>query len=121
MTTPTIQQREIPESLFGPLVEFQGDVSSEAAVQSHLAEHGYCPLRGVLDRNEVLAARREVFERLESVGEIRSPCEDGIATRESRRSELHPDANAFWQSVSEGPLLRAVTHGERIRKLMATL
>ena len=78
MPTPVIQRREIPSSLFGPLAEFQGDTSSESALQSQLAEHGYCLLRGVLDQDEVLTARREVFESLESVGEIRSPCEDGI-------------------------------------------
>lgn len=121
MLTPAIQQREIPSSLFGPLVEFRGDTCSESALQSQLSEHGYCLLRGALDRHEVLAARREVFERLESVGEIRSPCEDGIATGQSRRSELYADANAFWQSVSEGPLLRAVTHGERTHDLMKTV
>jgi hypothetical protein len=118
MPTPVIQRREIPSSLFGPLAEFQGDTSTASALQSQLAEHGYCLLRGTLDRDEVLAARREVFGHLGSAGEIRSPCEDGIATDESRRSELYPDANAFWQSVSEGPRLRAVTHGSRTHDLM---
>ena len=119
MTTPAIQQREIPAKRFGPLVEFSGDPDDAAAVQAQLTRHGYCLMRNVLDRDSVLAARREVFARLESVGEIKPPSEEAITTEESRRRELHPDANTFWQSVSEGPQLRSVTHGESLRTIIA--
>jgi ectoine hydroxylase-related dioxygenase (phytanoyl-CoA dioxygenase family) len=119
MTTPTIQQRAIPSARFGPLVEFTGDHGDEAAVQRQLAEHGYCLLRNAIARDAVLDARREVFARLESVGEIRPPAEQAIATGDSLRRDHHPDANAFWQSVSEGPRLRSVSHGERLHELMA--
>jgi ectoine hydroxylase-related dioxygenase (phytanoyl-CoA dioxygenase family) len=121
MTAPTIQQREIPGNRFGPMVEFSGDPGDESAVQTQLSEHGYCLMRNVLDRDAVLAARREVFARLESVGEIQPPAEDAVFTDESRRRELHPDSNTFWQSVSEGPRLRSVTHGDSLRTIMASV
>jgi ectoine hydroxylase-related dioxygenase (phytanoyl-CoA dioxygenase family) len=119
MMMPTIQQREIPSVQFGSLAEFSGAPDDEAAVKEQLTEHGYCLMRSVLDRDAVMTARREVFVRLESVGEINSSAEEGIATGDSQRRDLYPDANAFWQSVSEGPRLRSVTHGARLRELMA--
>jgi hypothetical protein len=78
-------------------------------------------LRDVLDRDDVLAARKEVFARLEEVGEILPPAEAGIATGVSRRRALAPDLGVFWKSVSEGPALRRVTHGPRLRELAGLL
>ncbi len=121
MATPMIQQQMIPDDLFGALVEFTGSPDDSSAVQEHLAEYGYCLMRNVLDQDSVLAARREVFARLASVGEIATPSESGIATGHSRRRELELDANAFWKSVSEGPALRSVTHGTRLHEMMAAV
>jgi hypothetical protein len=56
----------------------------------------------VLDSDSVLAARREILARLETVDEV-APDSDGIFTGRSRRAEREPDLGAFWKSVSEGP------------------
>ena len=86
--------------------------------RTHLADNGYVFLRGVLDRDEVMTAREEVFSRLVEVGEIEPPGIEGIATGRSRRRELEDDLIGFWRSVSEGPALRRVSHGLRIRAIM---
>jgi ectoine hydroxylase-related dioxygenase (phytanoyl-CoA dioxygenase family) len=90
-----------------------------AALRRRFAEDGYLLLRGVLDRDQVLAARAEVLGRLAAVEEIRPPAAEGIATGTSRRAELVGDLGAFWKSVSEGPALRAVTHGPALGALLA--
>lgn len=74
----------------------------------------------MVGRDEVLAARQEVFQRLVEVGEIRHPAVEGIATGESRRREVR-DLGAFWQSVSEGRALRHVSHGPALHRLMQTV
>lgn len=65
-----------------------------------------------------MAVRDEVFGRLAEVGEIKPPPRDGIFTGTSRRRELADDLGTFWQSVSEGPAMRRVSHGSRARELM---
>ena len=119
MTGPQVQQQTIPDELFGHLVEFSDRTRDSTAWQAHLAEHGYLLLRGVLDRQQVIAARDEVFCRLEAVDEIAPPAVDGIATGRSSRRELAGDLHRFWKSVNEGPALRAITHGQRLMELMS--
>jgi ectoine hydroxylase-related dioxygenase (phytanoyl-CoA dioxygenase family) len=114
------QQQTIPDELLGPLDE--GPTPSDPdGLKRSFAENGYVLLRDVLDRDEVLAARTEVFTRLAEMGEILPPVEAGIATGTSRRRELAPDLNAFWKSVSEGRALRNITHGPRPREIAGLL
>lgn len=115
------QRQPIPDELLAPLVEATAWRSDPAALRRSFAEEGYVLLREVLDRNDVLAAREEAFTRLAEMGEIQPPPSVGIATGTSRRSELAGDLGAFWKSVSEGPALRRVTHGARLRELVALL
>lgn len=91
------------------------------SLRAQLAEDGYLFLRGALDRGEVLAARREVLERMAEVGEIATPAEAALPTGRSRRSELHPDLGAFWRSVSEGPAVRRAVQGEHARRVAAVV
>ncbi|MEN9839456.1 MAG: hypothetical protein RL177_935, partial [Bacteroidota bacterium] len=42
----------------------------------------------------------------------------GIFSGRSRRDELVSSRGAFWQSVSEGPALRRLTHGQAMRSVM---
>jgi hypothetical protein len=107
----------VPAEFLGPLVDSTTCLSDEIEVRRSFAEHGYLLLRQVLERADVLSARAEVLERLAGVGEIRQPAMDGIATGASRRVEMVGDFGAFWKSVSEGPALRRVTHGAKLRKL----
>jgi len=78
-------------------------------------------LKNVLDKALVAAARQEVFDNLAAVGEVAEPASAGIATGTSRRDELIADRGKFWQSVCEGPRLRALSHGEALHGIMASL
>ena len=121
MTRPTVQQLTIPDELFGELVDCAGATQDPALVRAHLDEHGYALLRGVLDQAEVQAGREEVFRRLEEVGEVKAPAIDGIATNQSRRSEVIGGLHEFWRSVSEGAALRRVTHSRQLHTIMASV
>ena len=116
-----IQQLDIPDELIGPLVEYRGDVQDRTALLAQFDREGYLLLRDVLDRSQVMAARKEVFDRLAEVGEIRPPAELGIATGESQRRDVAGDLGEFWRGVSSGQALRTVTHGGSLRDLMGQL
>ncbi len=112
----TIMGRPVPTALIGDLSE-----ADDRGLAEQLSDRGYLLLRGVLDPAEVMDARHEVLRRLAAVGEIADPPEDAIATGTSRRAEAEPDLGAFWRSVSEGPALRRVANGARMRALMERL
>ena len=113
--------REVPTKLVGKLRDSSALVGDQRKLRGRLAEDGYIFLRNVLDKDKVLAAREEVFARLVEVDEIKQPAMAGIGTGHSRRRELVKDLVAFWRSVSEGPALRQVTHGPRVRAVMKTV
>lgn len=113
-----IQGQPVPDEVLGALNETRWPVGDNEELQRRLVEDGYLLLRGALDVDEVSAARDEVFERLVAVEEIKQPAIEGIATGTSRREDLQGDLGAFWQSVSEGPMLRCVSHGPRINSIM---
>ena len=115
------QGRPLPEARVGDFRDSSTVAGDGVELARRLAADGYVFLRGALDVGEVRAARIEVFERLVQVGEIRPPAVEGIATGESRRAESVGDLGTFWKSVSEGPVLRRVTHGARLRSLLARI
>jgi hypothetical protein len=116
-----VKGRDVPEELIGELPDSSGLLDDPEGLRARLAEDGFLYLRGVVDRATVLGARREVFGRLVEVGEIRPPGPEGIATGESRRAELQPDLGRFWRSVSEGPRLRAASHGRDMNRIMSLI
>lgn len=114
-----VKGRPVPESLVGELRDSASLLDDPAGLRRRLQEDGYLFLRGALDRDEVLAARREVLARLEAVGEI-APGTD-LFTGRSERKAKQPDLGAFWRSVSEGPKLRAATHGAAIERILTAV
>lgn len=113
--------RPVPPGLLAPLRETPTWRERPAVLRERLEDDGYVLLRDALDRDAVLAARTGVFARLAEVGEVRAPSHEGIATGTSRRAELHPDLNAFWRSVCEGPSLRALTHGDAMARIASSV
>ena len=115
-----LRGQPISEELIGQLRESSNDDDAHE-LRRRLAEDGYLLFHSVLDVDDLLSARHEVFSRLVEVGEIEIPAIDGIATGQSRRRECVADLIEFWRSVSEGAELRNVSHGAGIRGLMEQL
>jgi len=118
---PAVGGRAVPAALAGRLAETPETLDDGAGLARRLAEQGYLVLRGLLDREAVLAARREVFGRLAEIGEIAEPSEAGRATGRSRRTPDEPARGEFWRSVCEGRALRAVTHRGALAAACAAL
>lgn len=116
-----IQGQEVPDELIGELQHSNALMQNPAALRARLEADGFVYLKGVLDTALVAAARKEVFERLIEVGEILPPAAEAIASGSSRRDQVVSDRGAFWQSVSEGPHLRTLSHGSTIQGLMTML
>ena len=114
-----IQGQEVPDGMVAELPHSNDLLDDPAALRARLATDGFVYLKGVLDTALVAAARAEVFERMVEVGEILPPATTGIASGTSRRDSVVTDRGAFWKSVSEGPHLRALSHGSAMRQLMA--
>ncbi len=120
MSDLVVRGQPVPAALVGPLKD-GGANRDGAAMRRALEEDGYLLLRGLIEPDQVLAARAAVLERLADVGEIRTPARDGIASGGSVRTERAGDLNAFWRSVSEEPRLRAVSHGPLLGAVMADI
>lgn len=118
MSNCIAQGEPVPPSMMGEFLDSSAVFPDTDELNRRLQNDGYLFLRGLHDVSAVRAARREVFGRLQEVGEVKSPAEDGIFTGISHRRKLQPDLGAFWKTVSEGPCLRAVTHGPRIREIV---
>lgn len=120
-TMPVLEGRSLPGSAVASMRDSSDLTGDGAALRARLAADGYLLLRGALDRDDVLAARREVLGRMAEVGEIDEPAEEARPTGISRRAELYPDLGRFWRSVSEGPALSRVAHGPQARAVASAI
>ena len=95
---------------FGWLRESQEIAGDREALQERMAEDGYLFLRGVLDREAVLAARRELLEHLDSAEEIdRSrPLMDAVFSGRSSRT------GNFAHRLRSGEKMRALVHSGKV-------
>jgi hypothetical protein len=112
--------KPVPDQMIRPLADSSALMREPQALRRRFAEDGCLFLRGALDRDQVMAARREVLGRLVEVGEI-VPGSDGIFTGTSKRTERVGDLGKFWQSVSEGPAMRRVSHGPGLKSVLDAL
>ena len=96
---------------FGELKDSGEFATDPEVLRARMKEDGYLLLRGFLDKDEVLKAREEVFNKWSEVGEIDTnhPIIDGISSGTSKKNELE-DPGLFRKHVCEGPNLRKVTH-----------
>ncbi|MDG2384821.1 MAG: phytanoyl-CoA dioxygenase family protein [Pirellulaceae bacterium] len=115
------QGTPVPTDLLGDLTDCTSQVDQANILRQRLAEDGYLFLRGVVPRDQAMAARQEVFQRLSEVGEIQEPALSGIATGTSHRKTRCKDLGSFWQSVCTGAALREATHGAQMEATMSML
>lgn len=102
---------EIDPSTVAALRDSSGDVSDVAALRQRMDEEGYLYIPGLLNRDEVLAARREILERLARDGALAEDAElmDGVL-RPGNTSAFRPDLTkgnrALERVVYDGPMMR---------------
>ncbi|MDA0809874.1 MAG: phytanoyl-CoA dioxygenase family protein [Planctomycetota bacterium] len=116
-----VHGKPVPLDVLGGFRDSTEVMTDSAALQARMREDGYVFLRGVVGPSSIAMARKEVFGRLAEVGEIAEPPVEGIFTGQSQRPDEPAERGRFWQSVSEGPALRRVTHGPEMQYVLDTL
>lgn len=111
----------VPAERIAPFADSRALLRDPAALRARFAADGYLFLPGALPVDAVAAARAEVAARLFEVDELDAPPAAAIASGRSRRSAPGFDRGAFWESVSTGPRLRALSHGDALRTMLGTV
>ncbi|MBT5876903.1 MAG: phytanoyl-CoA dioxygenase [Candidatus Latescibacteria bacterium] len=96
--------------VFGFLRTSNDIADSHDELEQRMKDDGYIFLRNVLDHTVVMNARREVLQKLETVGELNPdfPMMEAIASGESRRKEI--DVKAFLKDLRTGDAYRTLCH-----------
>ena len=96
---------------FGDLRASNDILDDVGALRQRMAEDGYLFMRDVLNQEVVMAARREILEKLASIGEIDTtnhPLIEGIASGQSERRRV--DIKQFNKGLRVGEAIRALVH-----------
>ncbi|MCB0154323.1 MAG: hypothetical protein KDF65_05955, partial [Anaerolineae bacterium] len=94
---------DLSPARFGELRESNDILTSAGALRERMAEEGYLFFRGLMPRETVLEARREILLKYATIGEI-----DGInhpvmeAIQSSRTFVDQVNLRAFTESVRSG-------------------
>ncbi|MBW7995156.1 MAG: phytanoyl-CoA dioxygenase family protein [Candidatus Glassbacteria bacterium] len=101
---------------FGELRESIDIAGDPSALRARIEEDGYLLIRGGLDRDQVMAARREILQKLDRVGEIdrEYPLMDAVCSGLSRRGE--GDQDEFLKSLRTGDEVRKLVRQGRLNK-----
>lgn len=102
------KELELTGDAFGELRESQDVLDDSGALRQRMADDGYLFLRGVLDRAQVIEARRECVRRLAEAGRLEPGTDPMLAI--PRRSG---EGSYFWAELAEGngPLLDVLYSG----------
>ncbi|MEZ4706550.1 MAG: phytanoyl-CoA dioxygenase family protein [Caldilineaceae bacterium] len=101
---------EMTPATFGELYDCTPLLDDTVALRRHMAEEGYLYLRGVLNRDDLLAARRSMLEKLAAEGhvDLTHPLMEGKAAPETRvafKPELAVKNPLVHKVVYDGPLM----------------
>jgi ectoine hydroxylase-related dioxygenase (phytanoyl-CoA dioxygenase family) len=103
-----------PDKL-GELHESNDILGDLNALRSRMADEGYLFFRGLIDREVVLEARREIFLKYAIIGEIDSinhPVMEGIQQKDSYVDQVN--LLAFTESIRTGVAYQNVVLNERL-------
>ena len=120
-TRAMIDGRAIEEEFLGELRQTKQTGHNGSEIRSNLENDGYLFFRGLIDSLDIQAAKNEIFEQLKNVDELEDPFDEGIFSHRSRRDELYKDRGEFWETVSNGELLRKVSNGVTLQKTMSLI
>jgi len=111
----------VPPELLKPFSDSTSLLKAPEALRRRFSEDGYVFFRSVLPRQIVSEAREEVAARLYEMDELLAPPANAIASGRSRRTAPDFDRGGFWESVSTGPKIRNLSHGQAIRDVLRVL
>lgn len=102
-------------AVFGELTDCTPMLADAAALRRHMREEGYLLLRGLLNREEVQAARLSMVERLAEQGHIdlTSPLNEAKAAPETRvafKPDIARNNPLVHKVVYDGPLMVFFAH-----------
>jgi len=104
---------------YGELWDSSHLVDDMAALRSRMDEDGFWLMRGLIDRDRVLEARREIMLKYAIIGEIddvNHPVMEGIQSRESFIDKVN--LLAFTESVMTGQAYRSVVMDDALTGLL---
>ena len=106
---------DLSNETFGELRDSKSLLGDTAALHERFAEDGYLLLRGYLDKEKVLAARRELIGKLDEIGLIdRSrPFMDAVFSGDTSGISAS-DRQEFTHNLRSGPALKEVCFSGRI-------
>ncbi|MCS5612531.1 MAG: hypothetical protein NZ961_19075, partial [Candidatus Poribacteria bacterium] len=99
---------------FGELRSSNDILEDGQALRHRMKQDGYLLLREVLDQNTVIEARRELVEKLDSIGDIdhNYPLIDAILNLESNNKPM--SATGFAKKLGAGRAIRTLVHQGKI-------
>lgn len=100
------------EDCFGLLRESQQLLGDAPSLRRRMSEDGYLFFRGLLDRETVIEARREILLKYAVIGELDPdrPVDDAIHSRSDAIEKVN--LRAFTESLRDGLAYRNVVHHE---------
>jgi hypothetical protein len=108
--------------VFGELLDSSDLIGSPTEMRQRMADDGYLYLPGLLDRDTVLSARREILLKYATVGEIDSINHDVMDAIQSDNSFIgHVNLRAFTESVRSGQAYEGVVLNKGLLTFMADL
>ena len=120
-TQALIDGSAVPNHLLGELRKTLIPASDDIDLGSILDRDGYLFLPNLINPEEIQVAREEIFKRLREVDELSDPHTEGVFSGGSCRDELYEDRGKFWESVSAGKLLRQVTNGPKLERVLSQI
>ena len=116
-----IDKIKIPPSLLGKLIETDINKSTNLELKNSLEKEGYLFFRNLINPEEIVSARNDVFNSLNKVNELKEPYRDGISSGVSNRDEMYNNRGDFWESVSSIKSLRRVTNGKTLENTFSKI
>ena len=116
-----IDKIKIPPSLLGKLVVTDINKSTNLELRKSLEKEGYLFFRNLINPEDIVSARNDVFNNLNKVNELKEPYKDGISSGVSNRDKMHNNRGNFWESVSSIKSLRRVTNGKTLENTFSKI
>ena len=116
-----IDKIKIPPSLLGKLIETDINKSTNLELRNSLEKEGYLFFRNLINPEDIVSARNDVFKSLKKVNELKEPYKDGISSGVSNRDEMYNNRGDFWESVSSIKSLRRVTNGKTLENTFSKI